>query len=482
MLFFGTFLLASLVPGAVGPSTVEAQEGFSLVRLRPPPTYYDGFALDRPTTPGHLGVTAAVLIDYGHGPLVLEDASGEDVGSIVEHALLTHLQASLGVLDILQFSVDMPFALVMSGDSPSVPGFNDEERGAAAGDLRIGGELRVVGEPAFRRRGDAPEVRLSVAAALLVPTGSETDLLGDGGVGFQGGVAGEIDAGVVIPAFNLGIAVRPSETFVNTELGPELTFGVGAIVPVAPIELEFALRGALTLTGDDSFSSVGSPLELLLGLRSRVATYLSIGGGLSVGLTDGLGVPDVRALFQLGVVVPGEGHAPTEEDEDDDSEYYADEDEEDAPRGGEGDREGDGVPDEDDFCPDESETENFFLDDDGCADGVRRTDTHIVVTPSILFERGSAELPDEAEEALGLILELMEDVEFLQIEGYASIDEGDDQEALTLSEERADAVLRWFLENGVSASRATAVGVGGGQPVEGAPPSESRRVEFRVLE
>ncbi len=463
------------VVGGVFPSPVGAQSGFELSRQPLQPTT-DGVFLPTADTLGHLGWSVSVGLGYAHRPLLVSRLLGDErneeaaiVGSSVEGSAV----AALGVGDWLQLWVGLPFTLARGGDDASgLPAPElDRAREAGIGDFRIGASARLVGD------ASAEGLRLAARGELGVPSGSQESLLGDGGAHGTLMTLLAYRTRHVEPIAHLGVRLRPERVYLVGAVGHELTFGLGSRFFFEPIALELALQGSTTLVGDRAFTSQTSPLEVRLGAQGALEV-LRFGVGLGVGLTDGVGTPQVRGLLTLGVQLPGEAAEASGETA---RRSAVDEDEDDDPADQSADGDGDGVEDGADFCPAEPESVNGFLDDDGCPDGTLRTESHLVVTPGLLFDENSAELDVRTRQALDLVAVELRDpsVRFVQVEGYAAEGEPD---PLGLSERRAEAVQDYLLTRGVDPERLTAVGVGDGLPVEGATRPANRRVELRLID
>ena len=95
---------------------------------------------------------------------------------------------------------------------------------------------------------------------------------------------------------------------------------------------------------------------------------------------------------------------------------------------------------------------------------------------SVFFERNSSVLADDARPQLAENLEIFQNCEFSgRIEGHASRDE---RRAQQLSEDRARAVMQFYVDNGIDESRFTTVGMGAsGQTTKKEGASEFRRVD-----
>jgi outer membrane protein OmpA-like peptidoglycan-associated protein len=466
----------SCVASLVGIPVETHAQGFTLDRLPVPASASDGLALHTPTTLGPWGWSALLSVGYRHAPLVLSERDGDDrttIAPLVEHSLLTTAHFALGLGEVGEAFAEIPVTLLQSGDQPSVAGYTDPARQASFGDIAVGGGVRFVGDLAA---AEGPQ--LGASAALYLPTGSVRDLTGDGSVGFGTRLSFAFANTVVVPIANLGVRFRPESTFLGVTYGHELTYALGVRVPVSVATIEVAWQGAATLVGAQAFTSVTSPMTLSGGGDVQLG-LLHAGLGLSVGLTDAMGVADVGVVARIGVAA---FVRPTASGDGEDDEAALDtSDEADPSRGSDDDPDGDGILAGDDFCPDEPETINDVLDDDGCPDGATRDGSLIVVTPAVLFDHNETTLVPASEDALRLIATLLREdtsIALVQLEGHASDDE---EEPLDLGEQRADTVMRWLVDAGIERSRLTAVGIGADQPATDSA-EENRRVELRVLD
>jgi outer membrane protein OmpA-like peptidoglycan-associated protein len=113
--------------------------------------------------------------------------------------------------------------------------------------------------------------------------------------------------------------------------------------------------------------------------------------------------------------------------------------------------------------------------------------TGVYTTRGILFDVNSARLRPESTPTLGeLASTLARNSELaVEIEGHTDSD-GDDASNLDLSQRRAEAVVAYLTDQGISASRLTAVGKGESEPVadnaSAAGRQQNRRSVIRVRE
>ena len=127
-----------------------------------------------------------------------------------------------------------------------------------------------------------------------------------------------------------------------------MTWGVGASSPIVdPVWVSAELSGEYLLGSGQAPGR--APIEGLLAVRTNPWSDLVGTLGVGTGFSQGIGAPDLRIVVGLGWVAghPA-GSAP-------------------APSGS--DRDGDGIPDAQDLCPDQPEDRNGQADDDGCPDG-----------------------------------------------------------------------------------------------------------------
>ncbi len=152
------------------------------------------------------------------------------------------------------------------------------------------------------------------------------------------------------------------------------------------------------------------------------------------------------------------------------------------------DNDGDGLLDADDTCPNEPETVNGFEDGDGCPDELPADVLRFTgAIRGITFETGRDVIRSSSTRTLSEALAVLNDYPALRMEVQGHTDNvGNDATNLDLSQRRADAVVRWFVDAGVDPSRLRALGYGETLPLadndSDAGRAENRRVEFRLLQ
>jgi OmpA-OmpF porin, OOP family len=326
-------IVASIV-GAAAPVIAEPAGNIDLNVFRP--------AMD---SRGYLTVNASQVLgdkefSFGLGSL--------DWGAFGLHA---------GPVE-LEFGASVPF-LIMSGDrGPDVGMQQFKLDGQGIGNVGLHFKTR------FLKTSRAPHIGLGGVGSLFLPTESPTDrFLGEAGRsnGMTSGklvpqVMGILDkefgrTGALRMSLNAGIRIRSSETFTNNDpgidsapvtnatitAGSEIPFGFGIAYALSrqKFDLVGEVIGSIPLGDHTNYQ----PLEALFGVK----LYLARNSFLSLGVGRGL-VPDKGANpgFRAMIGIVFEPNI--------------------------GDRDGDGIKDDVDKCPDEPEDFDGFEDEDGCPD------------------------------------------------------------------------------------------------------------------
>jgi outer membrane protein OmpA-like peptidoglycan-associated protein len=302
--------------------TVGAQASApgSIERFEPAPAGDAMFGVPSAAVGGHLVPRATAVFDYAYRPLSIQN--GATRSTIVSGQGFLHVGASLALWNRLLVSVDMPFALVQSGDSPLIAGARFVSPSSAqVGDLRLGARVGLFG-------GFWDPFQLGVGGYVFLPTAPRGSYAGDGAVRGEpqlllGGrlrhFVWSVAAGTTVHAsthphtFNAGAGAALVLGEELLQLGPELTLAT-------PFTAD---RSLSTPTAQIAIAS-STAAELLLGAKVRPLRSFVIGAGAGPGLTNGWGTPKVFAAFSIGY----EPLPPRVADAD-----------------------GDGIPDAEDACP-----------------------------------------------------------------------------------------------------------------------------------
>jgi outer membrane protein OmpA-like peptidoglycan-associated protein len=345
---------------------------------------------------GHLAFSFGLVVDGGFGLIPYDGFQNEDAtpaamarrggllrGRLIDYLFTGSLHGNLGLFNLLEVGVQLQLGVFAAGPNTTIPGvFNDPNPRTGGlqyqgiGNLYIHGKVRIL--RAERNRG------LGLAALLQVelPTASgsggagSTAFVGENTVALWPILAAEwrpdravrlgfsigtrlmfgdtpripVDGRAVPSACQMDGVETPCGTGSATgavqvragevvHYGPHLTYSVGAGIRLgdSPVELTADLYGASIY---EAFGQLGGhSLEALGGLKIFVErnSYLVLAGGGGIPIS-GLLQSDVRAMVGF-IFEPSIG-----------------------------DRDGDGLRDDVDQCPDEPEDFDGFGDEDGCPD------------------------------------------------------------------------------------------------------------------
>ncbi len=359
----------------------------------------------------HLGISFGLLIDGGfgmvpfHGFVNSQDtpAAGANYcggssllcGRLVNMQLTGMLNFNLGLFNLMTVGVSIPVAINSSANT-TVPGyFNDPSDGTSAHGLSNYGQVGNIGIHAKIRILRAERNGGFGLGAILqaeIPTGNSSIFVGDPTFVLWPHIVAEYrparilrlaaDVGYRFVAgngtfFPYGGSTTPMSSTMNATLpmavmggatgfqyDDQITFGVGSSLRLgdAPLDLALEVYGNYILSGISgatstsgmhaAFGANGSlNLEAMLGLKIFVErnSYLVFGGGGAIptySVNYGAGshpAPGMMAADVRGMV--GFIYEPSI-----------------------GDRDGDGLLDDVDQCPDEPEDFDGFADEDGCPD------------------------------------------------------------------------------------------------------------------
>jgi outer membrane protein OmpA-like peptidoglycan-associated protein len=320
---------AACVSAALLEGSAWAQSsGFALDRFDPAPAGSEWFALDSLDLRGHLRPAAGVVADYAYKPLVIYNTDGSERSAAVQDQLFFHVAASVVLVDRLRLSLNLPVAAFQDGQGGTVNAFAIQApTKPAIGDLRLDADARLLGA-----KGEP--FTLAVGAQVYLPTGDRALFTGDGGVRVTPHLLAAGEVGVFTYAATVGVIVHAQqEAFVGDAMGDELLLSgaVGAKAAEGHLLVGAEVYGRTDLTDAGAiFARHQSPVEGLLGAHVTAGDW-RFGAGAGPGLTRGFGSPEVRVVGSIEFAPAMPEPAPV------------------APP----DRDGDGVPDSDDACPDE---------------------------------------------------------------------------------------------------------------------------------
>lgn len=341
----------------VGPGgSTDGRYGFELRLFRPAVDSKGHFTVNASPILPHLDISFGLILDYGFGLMRMQDPYDFDF-ALVNHSVWGTLHFNLGLFNWAIIGVQIPVGLNFGNgdyadeDANWGDNVNDSavERGWAGqmvGDVSLHAKFRFLRVERF-------PIGLAAVLQLQFMSGQTQNLLGDpGSYGLTAIWANFIVDGQPSRRFrwaaNLGYRLVLGEgpemnipgggTF---EYNDQITFGVAASLNVVRNRLDFVAEfyGNTSIGSLFNYNDGGIPMEVDVGLKIFVErnSYLFLGVGTGV-FSPGYSAPVARA-FAAWIFEPSIG-----------------------------DRDGDGIKDDVDQCPDEPEDLDDFEDIDGCPD------------------------------------------------------------------------------------------------------------------
>jgi outer membrane protein OmpA-like peptidoglycan-associated protein len=302
-----------------------------------------------------------LVTDWGHevlrlhgGPFTQPMYGTGDAEYRVQNVISPTLQAAFGIAGFLEIGASLPFRVVSGTWDPDYIGdptdprdndnFNFSSQGL--GDLGLHAKLRLLDTSRF-------PIGLAVAGSVYIPAGhDEHSWLGENQTVERFSLILDKEWRRVRIAGNFGIELRgTARTFVDSGNGKTPAAPATGLMVTAKNELPFGAAIAFAvvrekfdivaeLTGSVPLDATNyQPLEALGAFKVYLArnSFFLLGGGAGLA-GDKAANPDVRAFIGI-IFEPNIG-----------------------------DRDGDGIKDDVDKCPDEPEDRDGFQDADGCPD------------------------------------------------------------------------------------------------------------------
>ncbi len=311
------------------------------------------FTINGSQTLGHAELSFGLgSLSWGHRLLAFENgAATYSIDNVITATLIAAFGFHLGPAE-LELGASLPLAILSGDRGPDNLGVasdpNDDMLykvdGQGLGNAGIHLKTR------FLKTSRSPHIGLGVIASLYLPTATKDRFLGEAKLTPQ--LMGILDkelgrGGRLRIALNAGIRVRSTTSFIDSGDGgamptngtitasAELPVGLGIAYAISPQKFDVVAEvfGAIPLGSHENYQ----PAEALGGIKLYLArnSFLSLGAGRGLMPSKG-GNPDMRAFIGI-VFEPSLG-----------------------------DRDGDGLKDDIDKCPDEPEDFDAFEDEDGC--------------------------------------------------------------------------------------------------------------------
>ncbi len=508
-------LASSLWPAQASAQTNPFIRGLDTVPVKPTPSMDSGIALEGASSLPKGSYRLGLLGDASFNVLALR--LGDDkLGNLIPWRVDAHLLGAYQLHDRIELGVDLPLVIAQGNNFGLLETQGFPQEGVYSLTRPCGrfftqgcglADLRVVPKFTLLHTRDFP-VGVAVVPEVRVPIGDGQSLTGDRGWTVAPRAVVEGRFGPLRVLGNAGWRFRHYGQFLNLYVGNQFAAGAGAIYrlpDVGPLtrvdalgEVHLTTPTEAPFTFEDS-ASLKTPLEALVGARARVhkrwGVELSVGRALAA--QSGYGRPDFRVLFGLRYEAEandrdGDG-IPDDIDEcpDDPEDRDGFQDSDGCP---DPDNDGDGIPDEQDMCPDEPGTPEMDgcpdRDDDGLPDNIDKcpdepgppetegcplddppyvtleTD-RLRLKTNILFETGKDTIQQQSFKVLDEVVGVLKQnpsVGPILIEGHTD-NVGSRPYNLDLSNRRAKSVLEYLVKQGIDRSRLTSKGFGFDRPV-----------------
>ncbi len=446
-----------------------------------------------------------LILDYTRGLLALK--LGDERAQILHSRFSAHLLAGYA-FERAEVALHVPLALVQRSDLSFL-----RDRGVT-GPLVDGiattalGDVRAFGKLALLREGSAP-LGLAALLDLRLPTGNRKAFTGDGLSAVPGLVATRTLGPVRLDA-QLGYLFRDQGQYAQLVVHDGFTGGLGASLalpgfgPFQRTRLMGELLGGLPRGDHPGTERYRAPFSTRGGLRAWLPACWSVEAGAGTGIGQvGYGRESWRVFGGVRWTC-----APQESRPEPPAPPPA------ALAGMNPDRDGDGIPNDKDLCPDLPGTPEMdgcpdrdgdFIPDpqDRCPDepGPAENDGCPVQGPlveleterlslkdSIHFDTDRATIKPESNKVLDAIATLVRDhpeLRRVRVEGHTD-NRGSAPYNKDLSLRRARSVVAALVQRGIAADRLTNEGYGFERPVAdnrtALGRAKNRRVEFTILE
>ena len=320
--------LASLATLSTATTARAQVPGYALNRFEPSERGSDWFSADSLDLRGKARPAFGVVADYAHGPQYFHADGG--TRALVKNQTTIHVGGGITVADRLRFAINLPLLVDQSGNDLTANGqrYSAPGKSSALGDLRIAADVRLLGEY-------GTPFTMALGVRFWAPTGKADSYTGDGKARFSPHLSIAGDVAAFTYALSVGFAYRaPHDSFGSTAIGSELPFllAVGAKVLDKKLIVGPELYGAAVVSGTGTEKL---PLGMLLGAH-WIAGDFRVGVGGGPGLSHASGTAQLRLLASFEWT-PAIDEAPPP-----------------APLlpPPPSDKDGDGIPDVDDACPD----------------------------------------------------------------------------------------------------------------------------------
>jgi outer membrane protein OmpA-like peptidoglycan-associated protein len=312
-------------------------QGFTVQKFEPSERGSEWFGSESLDLRGKIRPAVGIVSDFSYRSLVIYQPDGDVRGSVVRNQVFVHPGGSVVLYDRLRLSVSVPVQVAVDGHRATVVrngttfDYAPPPKDAGMGDLRLGADARIWGV-----YGDP--FTIAAGLQLWLPTGNRSQWAGDGEVRLKPRVMVAGDVGMFTYAGSVGVNIRPrQEDFPPGAIGHELNITLAGGVKVLDKTLTVGPEAWGSTIFNHFFEKKETPLEIGAGAHYLIANQIRVGFGALGGPVRAYSNPAYRLIAMAE-------WAPAVDD----------------------DRDGDGIADREDACPDQKGVRSADPAKNGC--------------------------------------------------------------------------------------------------------------------
>ena len=333
--------VASASPSAnaqIGPNQMP---GYATSVFEPSQRGSDWFANESNDYRGAFRLSLGVVGDYSYRSVIgAYNPDATVATSIVRNQVFLHAGGALVFADRFRLGLSVPIQAFADGHEgvvgPDGLQYRPPLHEQSVGDIRATLDVNLLGT-----YGDP--FTMAIGASVWFPVGQRESFDGDDVTRFEPHInlAGDIIDSKWAWSARAGYELRPlRENYLFTRTGSQLTFGgaLGLRFADHAVLIGPEIYGATTVTNDDAFSQKDSPIEGMMGFHFKVLHDFRINAGVGTHLVNAYGAAPIRTTLGF--------------------EWFPDVEKP--------DRDKDGIPDDQDACPDQAGPPNADPKLNGC--------------------------------------------------------------------------------------------------------------------
>lgn len=381
-----------------------------------------------------------VYFDYAHEPLEVRDVGTGARTGVVNDLIMSHFQGALGLVDWFEAGLSIPVVFYQTYRDPNAVTAVPKETHSGLGDIRFETKFRILDNYRY-------PIGIALVPFMTFPTGNSDYYLGNGKItaGVKAAIEGNIINRVWI-SMNWGYQYLPGERQyyprnVDAVIDDLMIYGLAVHGKINDMWSLIAELYGETVLKTAYKSLRQTPLIGRGGVKFTPRFHgswrgMSFAVGAGGGLTKGVGNPDFHILAGVNYRVP----------------------------------------------------RIVELKEPGAAEVDARLEEKIIITQTIHFEFASSSIRSISYPILDDVAELLKrnpQITKVQVEGHTDWI-GSDAYNLRLSQRRAQSVVDYLVNHGVSRDRLIPVGYGESKPIADNNTDEgrakNRRTEFTVIQ